>query len=455
MAAKRKPWEWDGPPDENHSPGDFTSTFEEIEERDTYWKVNTQIGCDFPSKGCNIASTLKNIILMAKEATEILQKQNSSGGPRKIKDIVCYKLWHMTKHLEILDKSMEEIPSAETETRLTTPPDQRLTTIEQDIKDIKAALNLTNLENEIKEIKVAIHETPKTWANLVASKPNIEAVAKARVKHKQLQEKLKKERQPYEVTLTTTDEKTKKTLTTMQATEITKRCQQIVDNAIDEKPKINGINKIANGIRLQCKSPEDAKLLQKMVDWNTAFTGLGVHKPKYGIVIHGVSVKELPSLDDKDAMTATKQEWEDGNHGIIIKTIKYLRRKPRTDREPANRSIIAFTEDPHAADRCIKYGFFINSERHPAEKYAPQLHITQCYKCFEYGHRAGGCKRKEKCGNCSSEDHSTSERNSTEHRCCLCKSNSHQAWSPQCPERDAESRRLTDLRMETSPLFTS
>ena len=154
-------------------------------------------------------------------------------------------------------------------------------------------------------------------------------------------------------------------------------------------------------------------------------------------------------------MAATIQEWEEANQGIKIKTIKNLRRKPRANRESANRSIIVFTEDPHAADKCIKHGFFINSQRFQAEKYAPQLHLMQCYKCFEYGHRATYCKWKEKCGNCSSEDHSASECQNTENCCCLCKSNTHQAWSPQCPERTAESRRLTELRMETSPFFTS
>jgi len=93
-----------------------------------------------------------------------------------------------------------------------------------------------------------------------------------------------------------------------------------------------------------------------------------------------------------------------------------------------NSSVIIFTEDPHAADKCIKLGFFINSLRHKAEKYAPQLHITQCYNCYDYGHHATYCKRKTKCGNCASEEHPTAECQSEEHCSCGCKG-PHPAWT--------------------------
>jgi len=67
-----------------------------------------------------------------------------------------------------------------------------------------------------------------------------------------------------------------------------------------EKPKLNGINRITNGIGLQCKSPEDAKLLRTM-HWNTTFEGLTISKPKCGIVIHRASAADLaPTFEDKD-----------------------------------------------------------------------------------------------------------------------------------------------------------
>jgi hypothetical protein len=207
-------------------------------------------------------------------------------------------------------------------------------------------------------------------------------------------------------------------------------------------------------VRLQCKSPEDAKILRTL-NWNGAFEGLVIHKPKYGIVVHGVPVSEITELGNENTEATTIQEWEEANGGAKIRTVKALRRKPRANKIPsAHQSIVVLMDDPYAADKCIKLGFFIDSARYKAEKYAPQLHITQCYKCYEYGHKAIHCKRKEKCGHCSAENHKTDECQSTEHTCCRCKGK-HQAWSLECPERTAESQRLEVLRSETLPYFTS
>jgi len=82
----------------------------------------------------------------------------------------------------------------------------------------------------------------------------------------------------------------------------------IIDKNTADKPKINGINRITNGIQLQCKSPEDAKLLHQEVDWNTTFKELAVHKPKYGIVVHRVSTAQVTGIEDNDIQRSTVQE---------------------------------------------------------------------------------------------------------------------------------------------------
>ena len=191
------------------------------------------------------------------------------------------------------------------------------------------------------------------------------------------------------------------------------------------------------------------------MDWNTAFEGLAVHIPKYGIVVHEVSTADLAhTFENEEVMTATIKEWEVANPGLIIAKITRLRRKPQetANGELSRRQSVVFTEDPNAGDKCIRFGFFINSLHHKTARYAPQYFLTQCYKCFQYGHRATYCKHKEKCGNCGAENHRTNDCKSAEHTCCRCKGN-HQAWSLECPDRAAEQARLEQLRKDTSPFF--
>src|SRR5579859_4303978 len=165
--------------------GEFREELEQCYDvGEKVWKFNETPICDcefFFHKTCNIANTVKNLIMMMKEATKHLQKQNTTGGPRTIRDKVCCQLLHITMHIEKLDASMEEFlpPPPPTHTEM------RLKNIVNDIKEIKAVLNLSNIEAEIKDLKAAFHETLKTWANVVAN-TNTEATpltVKARVKH--------------------------------------------------------------------------------------------------------------------------------------------------------------------------------------------------------------------------------------------------------------------------------
>jgi hypothetical protein len=168
----------------------------------------------------------------------------------------------------------------------------------------------------------------------------------------------------------------------MQGSIITQHCQDLINAETYTKPKINGISKTTNGIRLTCETPEDAKIIRTLNWKNAKLDGLQLHKRNYGIVVHRVSTDVITELENE----ATLKEWSDANRVNITK-VKPLRRKPRT-RNPAHQSIVVLTDDQHAADRCIKLGFFIDSEYHDTEMYAPQLQVKQCYNCYGYGHLA-------------------------------------------------------------------
>src|SRR5437762_1462904 len=56
--------------------------------------------------------------------------------------------------------------------------------------------------------------------------------------------------------------------------------------------------------------------------------------------------------------------------------------------------------DPHAANKCITNGCYINYSIHAEERFTPQFQLTHCFNCCEYGHRASQCKRDPRCGKC-------------------------------------------------------
>ena len=63
-----------------------------------------------------------------------------------------------------------------------------------------------------------------------------------------------------------------------------------------------------HNIRLIFKMKGTAKTIRDAgIDWNWAFPGLSMHKPKYGIVIHGVPNEAIDFDGEYDNMI---QEWE-------------------------------------------------------------------------------------------------------------------------------------------------
>ena len=322
---------------------------------------------------------------------------------------------------------------------------------------IKIEQAVCNIETEMKVVPTI---TAKTWAEVTANRTVTATKANERAQKRQQRETLREERSSYEITLEATNDETRKQLSNMREAEITKCCQQAIEKSTLPLPKpiLNGINKLAKDrIRLQCQTPEQAQSLHK-VDWNIAFEGLVPYKRKYAIVIHGVPKIDV-NFDEPGKIDATIKELENANvsRGLPITRITPLKRKATTADKPSlTHSIVVFTEDPKAADACIKLGFYVNYQRYTAvERYLPHLYITQCYKCYEYGHRASQCHhRKQKCSNCGTHHHDVTECTTTEPCCALCHGD-HHPWAKACPERAAENRRLQELRMRTSPYFTS
>ena len=127
------------------------------------------------------------------------------------------------------------------------------------------------------------------------------------------------------------------------------------------------------------------------------------------------------------------------------------RKDNHDDKVKLHHSIVVYMNNPHAANKCITNGFYVDYIRQTAEKFAPQYQIIQCFSCCDYGHRAINCKRHSRCAKCE-EKHDTRECTSNTVHCFQCKG-SHEAWHPQCPARIAEKNRLEELTEICSVLF--
>ena len=308
------------------------------------------------------------------------------------------------------------------------------------------------LEKKLDDLKVAI-TSGRSYAQVAATSSHTPALPTA-LKRQEL--KLgNKERAAVELMLSANNatSEVQQQIMSEHPKEVTAKFQHAINmmDGIVNKPMILGINKQSKGnsVRLQFKTTAEVqKVKEANVDWGLAFEGVHLHRPKYGIVIHGVAAEAI-NLNEEYGDTAAV--WERHNELRIVKITTLLRQAKR--QPTAHRSLVVFTENAEAANRCIKRGFFIDNLHHRVERYAPHLHINQCYKCHGFRHRSTTCRQKQRYGRCGKDEHPTKECETAERRCANCEGE-HESWHKECAARVEEKRRLNTLRLESSPFFT-
>jgi hypothetical protein len=386
------------------------------------------------------ANTSNNIELIkkAEAAITMLQKPSPSADAKA----------NIAALLEVMIESLKQLPTTVNHAEKVTEAEPTIALNGKDLKALDKKMDLI--------VNILMKEPPKSWAQMAAAAPP--PAAKQPAATKQQFQEARKDRSQHEVSLTTTNApaSTHELIKTTPHKDISDRLQKMIDKAnLPGRPQVEGVNKLGRDIiRIRAETKDGAKTINEAsINWNDAYPGMRIYKPKYGVVVHGVPTHAI-NLDTGDYIE-TKDEWQrqNANSKITITNITTLRKARQRHRPTPHRSIVVFTEDAKAADYCIRHGFVVDKQILKAERYAPHLHITQCYKCHGYGHRATNCKKKDKCGKCA-EDHPTAECTSNTPKCVNC-DGKHEAWHIECLARSTEGKRLTALRMETSPFYTS
>ena len=100
--------------------------------------------------------------------------------------------------------------------------------------------------------------------------------------------------------------------------------------------------------------------------------------------------------------------------------------------------------EPEQANRLVDAGLIWDYQLHDCKPFAGDCRVTQCFKCFKYGHVARTCGNIARCGFCAAPGHDTNDclrkNDSANHRCAICATPEarHKAWAPNCPVRQAQ-----------------
>ena len=126
-----------------------------------------------------------------------------------------------------------------------------------------------------------------------------------------------------------------------------------------------------------------------------------------------------------------------GIRGVVdILQVAFTKRLLRSGR--TTRPLIISVAEPEQANRLIDAGLIWHHELHDCEPFDGNCIVTQCFKCYKYGHVGHNCRNTQRCGVCAAPGHATNDclgkEDRTKHQCVNCRGK-HQSWARECPER--------------------
>ena len=87
--------------------------------------------------------------------------------------------------------------------------------------------------------------------------------------------------------------------------------------------------------------------------------------------------------------------------------------------------LIISVAEPEQANRLINAGLIYGYKLHNCEPYDGNCVITQCFRCYNYRHKAGKCRNTQRCGFCGSLGHATNncigKEDTGMYRCIPCR----------------------------------
>ena len=198
---------------------------------------------------------------------------------------------------------------------------------------------------------------------------------------------------------------------------------------------------------LTLDSKETKELWEHQTSWLLTFgTKAKITPREFAMLAHGIVINQIQTQDQPVAI----QKIYDQNPGLKDKVrivrVAWSRRTLRkweqrgkisNDKGPLILSIASPEQANHIIDTGLIWGYQI----HECEPYCGDCQVTQCFRCYKYGHIQKMCQAAERCGMCSEIGHKEQDcyvkEDQTKWKCINCPQgeNNHTSWSHRCPMR--------------------
>jgi hypothetical protein len=171
--------------------------------------------------------------------------------------------------------------------------------------------------------------------------------------------------------------------------------------------------------------------------------GARIKRRQFSVIAHRIRVNQVQG-QERTIMKIYKQNPRLKEH-VEILHVTFTNRLLKSGRLVG--PLIILVAEPEQANRLVDAGLIWQYELHDCEPYEGECAITQCFKCYQYGHVARFCRNTARCGFCAAPGHATNDCMAKEepakHRYVNCRM-SHCLWARECSARKgrAEAARI-------------
>lgn len=193
---------------------------------------------------------------------------------------------------------------------------------------------------------------------------------------------------------------------------------------------------------------DDAEKYTKDVAWVQKTFGDQAEVKGREIAVHisGLPSRQLRGISDEDFAT----QLQDQSNPSIQRARKQIPKDP----EARHATAVIHVRSAEAAMELCAQGVVWEAQIFQCSPYKAELKLTQCFKCYKFGHIAAHCKAEARCGGCGAAAH---ERGGKEGEnqcpqkktdgtfalmsCCNC-GEKHTAWDRRCKVAVQEKKRI-------------
>jgi hypothetical protein len=225
-------------------------------------------------------------------------------------------------------------------------------------------------------------------------------------------------------------------------------------NAVASSGEAVALRRLPSGdILLTLDNEETRNNWLQETNW-TRVLGMGakIKRRTFVVIAHGIHVSQVQA--PADAVRDIYQQNPGLRGSVEILQVAWQKWLLRLGR-PTGPLQISVAE-PEQANILIESGLIWGHQIHKCEPYEGDCQITQCFKCYRYGHIAKMCRNTQRCGFCAAPGHNTNEclqkEDLMKHWCVPCEKHGHCSWSRDCPIRKEQIKQAKEA-YSTWPAF--